>query len=723
MRSRIFSFKTLKAASKNQLWIPCLLALGFFMAFPMAELVMFDEWKVDGYTVRQIGLLYENLWKDGLLFTGCFVTIFAAAVNGIHGFLYLYSSRKTDFYHSLPVKRSEMFWQKTWTGIVYTEVPYVVMAFAALCVGAFRGYFSMKILGLAAVMLAVHLLVYLLNYFAVVLAVVLTGKYLTGVMVLGIFFLYAPALGMVIREYRSIFYDTFWRATDYGLLKLLSDYLSPALLGGRFAVNCWQEEGLRLLAAVLCAAGIFGVLSYMLYRNRTSESAGCSIISVKAAKLFKFMVSVPCGLGIGVIFRSLPNTGDHRKIWWGFGLILGTVFSHGVIEVLYQGEFRKFLSKKLELAAVGILVLFCSLWYQLGLGKFDSYIPDRDQLKALNIGTEGIFRGSYAPFIRKISDGEYEVTSGWYNEEQNLIFPEEEMNEEFYGILSDIVSEQDKYSDGISSDSVWMGKFPVKYTLSSGRVIYREYFYNTQDIYNLLRCGYQEGALKERKYSFLCLGDDCLGDTVSWESFDDRTVTIISNQKSKYRELMEALRQDIEEASAEELLEQPIGSLDMDFHIAMKEDVSRLVPPGRKAEASTTICVDVFPAFERTISFIKDMGDGENLDSVSMKSVEISYIGSGYYDGGYYEQQQAEPDVFDRPEQIAALRDALVPYYLERPWLEYEGRVMVNCIMENGAEFSCILRKDRIPDFLEELIQEKAKVSDAPEGSMNEVIE
>ena len=66
-----------------------------------------------GYTTSEINALYANLWQDGFMLTGLAVAATAALFNGISQFWYLYSPRKIDFYHSLPVKRSRMFWHKT----------------------------------------------------------------------------------------------------------------------------------------------------------------------------------------------------------------------------------------------------------------------------------------------------------------------------------------------------------------------------------------------------------------------------------------------------------------------------------------------------------------------------------------------------------------------------------------------------------------------------------
>lgn len=55
----------------------------------------------------------------------------AAAVGGLAEFSFLHSRRKTDFYHSLPVKREILFAVSYVGGILYVAVPYVIGLLAA----------------------------------------------------------------------------------------------------------------------------------------------------------------------------------------------------------------------------------------------------------------------------------------------------------------------------------------------------------------------------------------------------------------------------------------------------------------------------------------------------------------------------------------------------------------------------------------------------------------
>ena len=143
----------MKVTSKGLVWIPAFVTIGFLLAFPVAELIMLGNWFGMEYTTREINALYANLWQNGFMITGLAVAALAALFNGISQFWYLYSLRKIDFYHSLPVKRNRMFWYKTLQSLLYFWVPYLVMEFFAICIGAMRGFFSLHLMKLAFLMI------------------------------------------------------------------------------------------------------------------------------------------------------------------------------------------------------------------------------------------------------------------------------------------------------------------------------------------------------------------------------------------------------------------------------------------------------------------------------------------------------------------------------------------------------------------------------------------
>lgn len=240
MKSKIYSSRYMKVSSKGMMWIPAFVTIGFLLAFPVAELIMLGNWFGMGYTTREINALYANLWQDGFMITGLAVAAVAALFNGISQFWYLYSPRKIDFYHSLPVKRSRMFWHKTLQSLLYYLLPYLAMEFFSVCIGAMRGFFSLHLMKLAFLMMVFHLLLYLLLYFSVVLVICITGHLLMGALLLIAVAAYGPVLSVTLQFYEYAFYYTS-SAGVYGFIKGLREMASPVILAYTF-VGKYAEE-------------------------------------------------------------------------------------------------------------------------------------------------------------------------------------------------------------------------------------------------------------------------------------------------------------------------------------------------------------------------------------------------------------------------------------------------------------------------------------------------
>ena len=130
-----------------------------------------------------------------------------------------------------------------------------------------------------------------------------------------------------------------------GFFKALEDYASPITLTAAFWQKYEAGQGAALAAVLFVLTLIFTAVSYFAYIHRPSEAAGKPMVYGKLAAVIKFMVVVPCGMGTGFVFYLIP-TSHARNIWCVFGMILGTVLAHGMIEALYQMDFHAFFFQK-----------------------------------------------------------------------------------------------------------------------------------------------------------------------------------------------------------------------------------------------------------------------------------------------------------------------------------------------------------------------------------------
>lgn len=704
MKSKIFSSDFVKAVSKGNMWIPAFLTLGFLLAFPIVNVLILGNWRGAEYTPGQIEILYENLWRDGFLITGGIVTAAAAFLNGIRGFLYLYSREQTDFYHSLPVKRSSMFWGRVYVGLLYFLIPYAFMEFLAVCIGAAQGFFSLRLMGMALKLLAIHFLLYLLLYFSVVLAECLTGNLLTGALFLAGMNLYGLILSILLICCGRTFYDTFFTEKVYGIFAFLQKYVSPAFLAESF-LKAYKEAtpSSWLTAAVTAVTAVLAVCSWQAYIRRPSESAGKPVTYRWVEKIVKFLIVIPCGLGTGFIFYVLPASGT-RTFWWIFGLILGTVLSHGLIEVLYRMDFRGFFSARAELLAAAMLAAGVGIVYQRDLTNFDKYIPKQNEIAEIAIDTQ-VLSGEYGNKVEKLEDGSYRVDniSGWQSGGMELS-ADQGIGEDTYSILQDIVDRQADRSTTDKPDSTDMDcsyLVGIMYRMRSGRAVYRNYYIRSDEIRELISCFYEEENMKNQMFSFLELDSRYLSD-LSVICADSSSYNLFQNENEQREKFLQALASDIREAEGESMVQIPCARLNLSYRLPAPETPDQMIPGREMTTNEAFWSVNIFPSYKRTLAFLEETGYPLSVNELDIKKISVNY---------YDEEGREESVDYESSQEIEALKNGMVPAFLTCSWLDYaEGADAYIYLSNNLASGNYMyLLEDRLPDFVKDHLREKEK--------------
>ena len=693
MRSRIFSSKYIRTISKGRAWIPAFLTLGFLLAFPVTGLVKLGSWQNLEYTVDQMGVLYNHLWKDGFVLAGMFVAAIAAFMNGVNGFIYLYSGKKTDFYHGLPLKRSEIFTEKTVTGLLYYLIPYVIMEFLAVCIGAARGFFSLNIAGMAVKMLLLHLLIYLVIYFSIVLIISVTGNMLMGILCLGGMYLYGIVLNLILVAYGQSFWRTFFSEYQYGGFHTLLHSASPGTLILDMVSAYAEGKTGKLLAAVIILGIVLGVLAWVSYKNRPSESAGKSMVYPWISIIVRFMVVVPGGLAVGWIFYSF-TTGKVRILWWIFGMILGTVVIHGLLETIYQMSFQGFFTKKLQLVITGVLVAVCALIFQKDLLHFDSYIPKQEDIASVNLNMMS-FDQDYYENVQTTKDGKYEITDANNWAEPAMAFTGKNgIGDQTYKALQNVVS-------GNPKSEVVDGNYSyytcIKYTLKSGRVVYRKYWIETETLNSLVKGLYEEENLKEKKFSFLDLDQKYLNN-IGLNDASGNGYSIFQNDADKIKQLLEAMKKDVDAATADDFMQTPEVKIDFAYQLPGKQDVNNMIP-GNKTEYGqyANWIVGIYPSFKNTLAILKETGYPLTVEDLDIKKIMLNYFND--------EDGQQEDVTYENPEEIEALKEALtVRYngYVEKDSEVYQN-IYVSVFTDKGEAVNAYgLKTENLPDFVKE---------------------
>ncbi|MDO4601263.1 MAG: DUF6449 domain-containing protein [Eubacteriales bacterium] len=700
MRSKIFSSKNIMTAFKSKPWLPLFIAVGFVLAFPVAELVVLGQWQHLHYTAGQMEVLYENLWRDGFVLTGMVMAMAAAFINGASSFWYLYSKRKVDFYHSLPLTRKQIFLQQAFAGVIFYVVPYVIMEFFAVCIGASRGFFSLGLMGMAVKLMIFHLLDYFLIYFCTVLVLSMTGNILMGILCFfGIMF-YFPALSWILNGYGETFYSNYYYLQD-GILGALCNYFSPLFVQDRFLEMYRDgEAGVFLFLGLLLVGVVFAVAAFLAFEKRPLEKTGHALVYSWSEPVVRFMVVIPAGLGIG-LFAYVAPTGGHGVVWAVAGAVFGIVMIHGILESFYHFDFRCFFCRKIHLIVSFVAVAAVVFIFKTDLTGYETYIPDYEKIESIAFEFYDVNGSEAIPYICKTEDGKYEEKNAKENDPGTFIIIEK--TPEMYEILTKIAREEPlkKGEDGCY--------LPVRFETGFGRKIYRQYTIDSSQCRALMEEVHKDSDYIAWKYGFLDVGENYKSSfTLTGGSAE---VEII--KENEEAEFLENLRKDLKDADSKTFTELPCSQLYYDYGMLPSTEKPDQLIAGKESKISYNGSVYLYPGFKRTVAFLKEKGYSLFEGIADLEYADVYYTKENKEDG----MQDMVIVRYEEKQQLKELEQAIVPQFFMPGWVERENIQVEMTYMADGLSYGNYpvyggmgyVLKEKVPDFI---LEDSAKVQE-----------
>ena len=682
MKSKTFSGRSLRSSLKGSTWILVLLLLGFMVAFPVAELMLI------GNQTDEIHRMTFAMICSYLIVPGFLVTMLAAVVNALNEFWYLFSRDKIDFYHSLPVTRSRFFWEKAIRGLVLYLVPYVIMELITMAIAVSKGHGS-HLITAAGKMFLEHLLMYLLLYFGAVLALAIAGNILAGILSLCCVYLYGPVLGILLWVLEMMYFRTNMGLKE-GMAEKISVFLSPVSISAALRTYSGQKNFWIIIVGGILLLIVLAVCAYLAYTKRPAEKTGKSFVYGFLEPILLFMVVIPAALAIGTMF-ALIGPEENRTGWWIFGLVLGTVVFYGILQVIFAMDFRKMAAHKLQLLLLGICVAVSAWILHTDAIGYDTRIPTMAKTEGISLNLEWIGTESVNEPQMEVSSGSYKLDRLFYFMGGNYgRWTDAGMSDKIYEVLKEIAS----YQNSKECSGTEIG---VQFKKKSGFDITRQYIVTAEQLGRLLEACYEQGTLKDNKYDIL----EKYRQKVSFitvdplnELDDQYSVTL---EKSDSQKLLDLLKQDIAEASPQELIGIPCGQ--MELYATSYADMDEHIAPESYAEVGRYI----FPTFKRTLVFLKEKGYAFVMEKENLKQYDYSVT-----------YNAEEMDVTD-PEQKEELAQSLIRE-LECPaWLETEAGVSVKVALDGN-------RISQAPEFVYYLLHKPAGYVSATEDKRDKTV-
>ena len=525
MTSRSLFFKYMKENTKQRIWSLALALLLCFFAFPVATAlsisVAFRPENLNSSLPADLALAQaqKDFTRDMLRMysmksgTLAFMLTIAAVVLAASGFAYLHSKKKTDFYHSLPIRREMLYTVTCLNGFLYMAVAYLgFLTIAAVMIRVKGVPFDWGSLYLASVE---HLCFFALEYMTAILAMLLTGNLVVGLLGTGVLFSWGPVICMTISAYFSEYFTT---SCDDSFLMALSERTSPVAW---YVEACMTEHPGRMALGALIAALVLFMLGMFLYRRRPSEAAGHAMAFKVTEPIIRFLIVVPSSLLLGAMFHSMM----YEDGWTVFGLVCGLLLVSCIIEIIYHFDFRSLFAHKRQLLVSAVFVGLVFAVFRFDLFGYDRYLPTTEKLAS---------GGIYCDFLDPDATSQYhstvEYTEGWYSVSFDAMpsstlagqmqISDDQGLELLHTIAAqgvhDAAQARDRFLRGgsydVEEDDAEFCNVTIAWHLRSGRTVYRRYMVNVSDVSAALEAVYDLNAYKTAMYPVLSLtADDVAG--------------------------------------------------------------------------------------------------------------------------------------------------------------------------------------------------------------------
>ena len=644
MTSRSLFFKYMKENTKQRIWNLALVLLLCFFAFPVTTAL----WSSTAFRPENLNsslpadlartqaqrdftrdMLRMYSMKGGAL---AFMLTIAAVVLAASGFAYLHSKKKTDFYHSLPIRREMLYAVTCLNGFLYMAVAYLgFLTIAAVMIRVKGVPFDWGSLYLASVE---HLCFFALVYMTAILSMLLTGNLVVGLLGTGVLFSWGPVICMTISAYFSEYFTTFYG--DDSFLLALSERTSPVAW---YVKACMSSQPGRMALWAMLAAAVLFLLGMLLYRRRPSEAAGHAMAFPITEPIIRFLIAVPSSLLLGAMFHSMM----YEDGWTVFGLVCGLLLVSCIIEIIYHFDFKSLFAHKRQLLVSAVFVGVVFAIFRFDLFGYDRYLPATEKL-----ASGGIYSDLLDPDATSQYHSTVEYTEGWYGvtfdampsstlADEMQISDDQEL-ELLHTIAAqgvhDAAQARDRFLRGhgrsydLEEGDEAFHNVTIAWHLRNGRTVYRSYRVNVSGVRAALEAVYNLDAYKTAMYPVLSLtADDVAG--INYKEEDECSHVKLSGADVKAA-LLAAYQEELKALTSETRAhEMPIAEIQFKTN-----EQQALIQKLRDEGGNYTLFnhyyyYPIYPSFTKTIALLRACGVevGGTVTPEKTASITLSYQG------------------------------------------------------------------------------------------------
>ena len=392
MTSKISYIKLIRADLRHRGWLAALVSIGLFLEMPVFTMLYIDSLQMQNreyIVIEELRAAFPGLLNGQSVNHLAAVIAVIAVLCALTGFGYIHSKDKTDFFHSLPVKRGQWFVVNYLSGLIIFLLPYVICSALTIAVGGAKGIMTAQTAANSAEAAAGGILAFLLIYHTCILAAMLTGQTVTGILAALVLAVYPFMVFSLFNALKGIFFKTY-----YGIAAVLADTLAEVLSPAGLYVSLIDHTadgiaGSGLFIASLVMAALLLGAALLLYRIYPSETAGNALAFPRTAPVFKVMICIPAALFSSIIAKLFMGVTGTK--WIIVLSLLAAVILCGIIEFIYQQDLRMLLKGWVSsvISVAGVALVLCI--FQFDLFGYDTYVPDQNRVESISFHPESFW--------------------------------------------------------------------------------------------------------------------------------------------------------------------------------------------------------------------------------------------------------------------------------------------------------------------------------------------
>lgn len=310
-------FLPLFGFTARQFWTTTLLftiILFFVLPIPVMMVISDRDLTNTDMLMRTRNMLV-NTWADGIRYALVPLLSLFGVIVSCARFGYLKNKVSIDFYHSLPLKRSQLYLTQLAVSAVTLIIPYVFNILFTLAVVGINGLMSGGLIA-EIIKITIDVAVYTVFFYSLsTLVGMVSGLTAVQLTLTVVAMFIIPATYLVTIAFINIFNENMW--TDFYLNTSFFEKSTPVL---RFLFNTDMlsvgEVILVLLVSLLMTVG-----AYVIYLRRKSERAGVPVVFAPLGEVIKYVLVFLGTLCGGLLFYFIMDD----FLWTVFGMICGMV--------------------------------------------------------------------------------------------------------------------------------------------------------------------------------------------------------------------------------------------------------------------------------------------------------------------------------------------------------------------------------------------------------------